>query len=138
MTRPAARILLLLAALFLALPGCGGDDGEETGGDGTAATDTAGGDTGGGATSLRGSVGPGFSISVEGADGVAPADYTITVDDLSPEHNFHLTGPGGVDVSTSVSGEGEESFEVTLEPGEYTFLCDPHASQMRGRFTVSG
>ena len=50
--------------------------------------------------------------------------------------NFHLTGPGDVDVSTSVGGEGDESFEVTLAAGEYTFLCDPHASQMRGTFTV--
>jgi plastocyanin len=35
-----------------------------------------------------------------------------------------------------VGEEGNESFEVTLEPGEYTFLCDPHASTMRGTFTV--
>ena len=93
------------------------------------------GDSGGGST-LSGSVGPGFTISMDGTDGLTAGDYTITVEDLSPEHNFHLTGPGGVDVSTSVGDEGEESFDVTLEAGEYTFLCDPHASQMRGRFTV--
>jgi plastocyanin len=56
---------------------------------------------------------------------------------MSSSHNFHLTGPGGVDVATTVAGEGEESFEVTLEPGEYTFLCDPHSAQMRGTFTVA-
>ncbi|MGI9112301.1 MAG: plastocyanin/azurin family copper-binding protein [Gaiellaceae bacterium] len=25
---------------------------------------------------------------------------------------------------------------MTLEAGEYTFVCDPHASSMRGAFTV--
>ena len=60
----------------------------------------------------------------------------IVVNDQSSAHNFHLTGPGGVDVATDVSGEGEESLDVTLEAGEYTFVCDPHASQMKGSFTV--
>jgi plastocyanin len=133
MTRPAA-ISLLAASLVLALPGCGGDEDEAAGDTAAATTEASGG--GGSGSGLRGTVGPGFNISVEGADGIAAGAQTITVEDLSPEHNFHLTGPGGVDVSTSVSGEGEESFEITLEPGEYTFLCDPHASQMRGRFTV--
>jgi plastocyanin len=39
-------------------------------------------------------------------------------------------------VQTDVAGEGEESFDVTLEAGEYTFVCDPHASSMKGSFTV--
>ena len=92
--------------------------------------------TAGGGTSLNGSVGPGFSISLDGTDGLSAGDYTLVVDDQSEEHNFHLTGPGGVDVATDVSAEGEESFDVTLEPGEYTFVCDPHAAQMKGSFTV--
>lgn len=134
MTRSAARLSVLLAALALALPGCGGDDEEEaTGGETAAATAAAG---GGGGTTLQGSVGPGFDISLGGTDGITAGDVTITVDDQSSAHNFHLTGPGGVDVSTSVGEEGEESFDVTLEPGEYTFVCDPHASSMRGTFTV--
>jgi Copper binding proteins, plastocyanin/azurin family len=132
MTRTTVRLSLLLAALALALPGCGGDDEEEAGGDTAAATEQAG----GGGTTLQGSVGPGFDISLGGTDGLTAGDYTIAVNDQSPAHNFHLTGPGGVDVSTSVGEEGEESFDVTLEPGEYTFVCDPHASSMRGTFTV--
>lgn len=132
MTRPTARLSLLLAALALVLPGCGGDDEDEAAGDTAAATEQAA----GGGTTLQGSVGPGFEISLDGTDGIAAGDYTLTVDDRSSAHNFHLTGPGGVDVSTSVGGEGEESFDVTLEPGEYTFVCDPHASSMRGTFTV--
>ena len=91
---------------------------------------------GGGGTTLNGSVGPGFDISLDGTDGITAGDYTIVVNDQSSAHNFHLTGPGGVDVATDVSEEGEESFDVTLEAGEYTFVCDPHASQMKGSFTV--
>jgi plastocyanin len=125
---------ILLLALGLALAGCGGDD-DEAGGTTAAATTES--ETGaGGSTSLNGSVGPGFSISLDGTDGLGAGDYTLVVNDQSPEHNFHLTGPGGVDVATDVSAEGEESFDVTLEPGEYTFVCDPHAAQMNGSFTV--
>jgi hypothetical protein len=122
--------LVPLVALALALAGCGGDDGD---GDAAATTAPPGGGSG---TTLTGTVGPGFDISLDGTDGLAAGEVTITVEDLSSAHNFHLTGPGGVDVSTSVGDEGEETFEVTLEPGEYTFLCDPHASTMRGTFTV--
>ena len=125
--------LLLVLVFGLALAGCGGGDDES--GDGAATTEASG-RGGAGGTTLNGSVGPGFEISLAGTDGIAAGDYTLVVNDQSSAHNFHLTGPGGVDVSTDVGGEGEESFDVTLEPGEYTFVCDPHASQMRGTFTV--
>jgi hypothetical protein len=127
-------MLLVLLVLALAVAGCGGDDDDEAAEDTPATTEEAGG--GGGGTTLDGSVGPGFSISLDGTDGLTAGDYTLVVNDQSPEHNFHLTGPGGVDVSTSVPEEGEQEFEVTLEAGEYTFVCDPHASQMNGSFTV--
>jgi plastocyanin len=127
-------ILLLALAPALALAGCGDDDDEA--GVTTAAATTESETTAGGGTSLNGSVGPGFTISLDGTDGLSAGDYTLVVNDQSPEHNFHLTGPGGVDVATDVSAEGEESFDVTLEPGEYSFVCDPHAAQMNGSFTV--
>jgi len=79
---------------------------------------------------------PGFEISIEGGSNLAPGRYTLVVDDKSSSHNFHLTGPGGVDVSTSVEAEGQQSFEVELTAGEYRFVCDPHASSMNGTFTV--
>ena len=131
MTRSRAALLIMLVLLGLAVAGCGGDDDEES--TPTEATTEAG---SGGGTTLTGSVGPGFDISLDGTDGLTAGSYTITVNDQAADHNFHLTGPGGVDVATDVAGEGEESFEVELEAGEYTFVCDPHASQMRGSFTV--
>ena len=117
------------------MAGCGGDDDDEEGG--AAETTETGGGGGGGGTTLQGSVGPGFEISLEGTNGLTAGDYTLVVNDQSSNHNFHLTGPGGVDVSTEVGAEGEETFDVTLEPGEYRFVCDPHASSMNGSFTVS-
>ena len=137
MNRRHLTLAILLLALGLALAGCGGgDDDDDEAGDTTAETTTGSETSAAGGTSLNGSVGPGFDISLEGTDGITAGAVTLVVNDQSSVHNFHLTGPGGVDVATDVSAEGEESFDVTLEPGEYTFVCDPHAAQMNGSFTV--
>jgi plastocyanin len=127
-----------LVAVALAAVGCGGDDEESAGTEDTATTETARA-TG---TALQGSVGPGFEISLATEDGTAvtslsPGSYEVQVEDLSDIHNFHLTG-SGVDVSTSVEEEGTESFQVELEAGSYSFVCDPHATQMTGSFEVTG
>ncbi|WNB86927.1 hypothetical protein [Cellulomonas sp. ATA003] len=62
-------------------------------------------------------------------------DYTIRVSDPATEHNFHLTG-GSVDETTSVPELEETTWEVTLEPGEHTYTCDPHPA-MTGTFDVT-
>ena len=128
----------LLLAILLVASACGGGDDDETASPTTTQEETTsgGGESGAGATTLNGSVGPGFDISLDGTDGISAGDYTLVVNDQSSAHNFHLTGPGGVDVSTDVGEEGEKTFQVTLEPGEYRFVCDPHASSMNGTFTV--
>jgi Copper binding proteins, plastocyanin/azurin family len=134
------RIVVTLGtalALTLAASGCGGGD-EGSAGDTTTtepATTTA--------SSLKGSVGPGFTISVTTADGgplgtLAPGTVELNVEDLAPDHNFHLTGPGGVDVKTEVGGQGTSNFQVELQAGTYSFVCDPHASTMNGSFEVAG
>ena len=123
--------LLLLILLGLAAASCGGDD-ENVENPGTDATTEAS----GGGKILNGSVDPGFDISLQGTDGLTAGSYTLVINDQSSAHNFHLTGPDGGDLSTDVGAEGEQSFEVELQPGEYKFFCDPHASQMTGSFTV--
>ncbi len=90
---------------------------------------------------LRGSVGPGFTISLADASGVAithlePGPFSLTVDDKSDEHNFHLQGPGGVDVTTAVNEIGEKTFLLTLVDGKYFFICDAHPTRMTGSFTA--
>ena len=96
----------------------------------------------GGATDSRlsGVVGPGFTISLRDAQGnpvtrLEAGQVELTVDDRSAEHNFHLFGPG-VDVTTTVEEIGVRTFSVTLRDGSYTFVCDPHATDMRGSFNV--
>lgn len=89
---------------------------------------------------LVGTVGPGFSITLVDAQGnrvrsLQPGAYDIEVRDLSEEHNFHLTGPG-VDRLTPVGAATTESWTVTLTNGTYRYVCDPHATTMRGSFTV--
>ena len=92
------------------------------------------------ATTLEATVGPGFTISLRDASGAGVSQldsgtYTFHVNDQSDFHNFHLSGPG-VDKSTDVPGTGEQTWDVTLTDGKYTYICDAHATTMKGSFTV--
>ena len=62
--------------------------------------------------------------------------FSLTVDDRSAEHNFHLFGPGGVDVATDVAAVGVKTFSVSLVDGRYTYICDVHPVQMKSTFAV--
>ncbi len=129
-------LVAVLAVFALGAVGCGSDD--EEGVDETTLTETTDTDTttdAGAGSAIKGTVGPGFDISVDQSS-VAPGSYELEVEDLSDIHNFHLTGPGDVDVTTDVAGEGTESFTLELEAGTYTFVCDPHAGQMTGTIEV--
>jgi plastocyanin len=145
MTRTRMALALVLAGAALALVGCGGgSDNSASGTTETTTTDTTSTTGTGGATgtTLDGSVGPGFDISLKDASGndvttLTPGTYTIDVNDQADIHNFHLHGPG-VDEATDVSGTGTTTWTVTLQDGTYTFQCDPHASSMNGSFQVSG
>lgn len=85
-----------------------------------------------------------FQISLRTAAGAAVTDipagaYDIEIRDHSDLHNFHLTGPGGVNVSTDVAFVGTRTVQVTLQDkARYTFLCDAHPTSMRGTFTTGG
>jgi plastocyanin len=92
-------------------------------------------------TVLRGTVGPGFTITLVMSQGAVvkklkAGTYTIRIRDLSPIHNFHLFGPG-VNKLTSVEGTGSVTWMVRLKPGVYQYRCDPHQTIMHGSFTVS-
>ena len=64
-----------------------------------------------------------------------PGTYDIAVSDRSQAHNFRLKGPG-VNNATAVENAEEVTWTVTLADGRYSYVCDPHASQMRGYFIV--
>jgi plastocyanin len=93
------------------------------------------------ASTLNGTVGPGFTIALaksgKKVTKLAPGSYTIVVNDKAGAHNFHLSGPGVNKVITSVPFVGTKSVTVTLKKGTYKFVCDPHASMMKGSFTVA-
>ena len=96
-------------------------------------------------TQLVGTVGPGFTISLKGADGtpvthLEPGTYQLLVHDLSEEHDFHLFGPSGsgIDVTTGpdLTFTGDKTFTLALPDGvTVDYVCDAHAS-MHGTFTV--
>ena len=93
---------------------------------------------------LNGDVGLGgaFTISLHDASGVPvknldPGTYTLNLRDHSDIHNFHLFGPGGVDVSTDIGNVENKTFTVTLVVGTYKYICDAHPD-MKGSFTVGG
>jgi plastocyanin len=149
----ALALGLIVVALALPLAGCGGDEEDSAAPETTttettdtteapettetttgATTDTGGAPSGG---TLSGTVGPGFDIGMSTGGTVVAGSYALSVEDLSSAHNFHLTGPG-VDVTTSVAGEGTETFSIDLQPGTYEFVCDPHAFSMNGSFEVTG
>lgn len=84
---------------------------------------------------FTGTVGPGFTISMAKKPTKA-GKITLVVNDKSSSHNFHLKGPG-VNVKTSVGATGTKTFKsLALKKGKYTFVCDPHASTMKGSFTI--
>jgi hypothetical protein len=62
--------------------------------------------------------------------------YVIAVDDEATIHDFHIWGPS-VDKTTGVEWKGRATWKVTLRPGLYHVLCDPHARVMAFTFTVS-
>jgi plastocyanin len=83
----------------------------------------------------------GFKIEMKNAAGrslktVKAGTYRIKIEDKATIHNFHLMGPG-VNKKTSISGRTETVWTVRLRAGKYTFVCDPHATMMRGTFRVT-
>lgn len=141
-------LALGLCTTCLLLSAACGDDDATTASSAREAVDVpaaASADTTAGGTVLKGLVGKegdpdAFSITLTDADGKAvttvPAGtYTITVDDRSAIHNFHLTG-GAVDAGTSVPEVGEQTFTVDLAAGTYTWKCDPHP-KMAGELVVT-
>ena len=139
-----------LAVAALALTGCGGSNNEaastETTTTETTTTETTTGEATG--TKLIGTVGSegdanAYVITLTTEDGstvttLTPGSYTLEIKDLATIHNFHLTGPGNVDVTSGISETEDEDYPVVLEAGTYEFVCDPHSSSLNGSFEVSG
>ena len=90
-------------------------------------------------TRLVATVGPGFTITLKKSGKkvttLRPGTYTITVQDKSDFHNFRLRGPA-VNRATTVAEVATKTWTVKLRKGTYRYVCDPHATSMKGSFTV--
>lgn len=91
-------------------------------------------------TTLRAVTGSDFAIALVGEDNAPVTSlergtYTIAVDDRSPDHNFHLVGPG-IDRETTLAAVGQQTWTVRVTGGSYEFFCNPHTLTMTGRFTA--
>lgn len=90
---------------------------------------------------LVGTVGPSSTISLKTTSGrrvtsLPRGTYTITVRDRSEDHNFAIVGAGVRKTVTGVDFVGTKTVTVRLGSGKVSFLCTPHADEMRGSFSV--
>lgn len=158
MSRNTLTIAVLLTAASVALAGCSAaapmdsaaptSDETQAPVESSASTETASEPAAEGSTSLLAVVGTednpeAFEIALTDESGAPvttlPAgDYSLTFVDRSSMHNFHMTGPGDVDVSTDVAGSDETTVQITLVEGTYEFVCDPHVPSMSGSVEVTG
>ncbi len=94
------------------------------------------------ASTLDGTVGPGFTITLaQGGKKVTSlkaGTYTIKVVDKTNAHDFVLNGPGITNKTiTGLQEVATKSMKVTLKKGTYVFFCTPHKSMMQGSFKVT-
>ena len=95
-----------------------------------------------GVTKLKGTTGPGFTITLKKGTAkvktLKAGKYAITVNDKSTMHNFRLKGPGLNKLITGLAFKGSKTVTVRLKTGKYTYQCDPHAGQgMKHTFRVT-
>jgi hypothetical protein len=101
----------------------------------------AGAGFGRGSATLKGSVGPGYTISLKKSGQLVkslPAGtYTISIRDRSPIHDFTLEKKGGAEKHlTRVGFSGSKTVTVKLTKGRWKYYCSVHESYMNHSFTV--
>jgi plastocyanin len=94
-------------------------------------------------TTLKGTVGPGFTITLKNGGkkvtSLKAGTYKFVVADKSSIHGFTLEQEKGGKWEkdlTSVPGTGTKTTTVKLKKGSWKFYCPPHESGMHGEFTV--
>ncbi len=99
-------------------------------------------------TTLKGVVGPGFTISLKKAGKsvkgktLKAGTYKIAVSDKSDFHNFTLERekPKKPHIEKTITGTGftgPKSITITLKPGSWRFYCSIHEDMMHGDFKVT-
>jgi plastocyanin len=126
---PPAALIALVAALALVLAGCGDDGGGGGGSDERSA-------------GTKDQPVTEFTIVAQDLHWnldriVVPAgeEITATIDnrDSGIGHNFSVALRGSVAETEIQAGPVKQTLRFTVpEPGEYDFVCDPHAASMKG------
>jgi plastocyanin len=99
-------------------------------------------------TTLKGVVGPGFTISLKKAGKsvkgktLKAGTYKLVISDKSDFHNFTLerekpSKPHFEFHLTGTSFTGSKTKTVTLKPGNWRFYCSIHEAMMHGDFKVT-
>jgi plastocyanin len=144
------KLTILLAALAIAsltLAACGGDDDDETTAATTETTQTqpaggGGGGGGGAAETLKLSADPSGALKFD-TDQLDGQAGKVTVDFTTPaplQHDVVLEQDSQELGRTDLISDGaEDSFTVTLQPGDYTYFCSVPGHReagMEGTLTV--
>jgi plastocyanin len=95
------------------------------------------------AVTLRGTVGPGYTISLSKngrkVKSLRAGTYRFVVDDRSGIHNFVLEKERGGHVErelTDVGEVGTRTATIMLTHGTWKYYCESHEAMMFGSFTV--
>ena len=93
---------------------------------------------------LKGTVGPGFTITLtqsgKKVTKLKAGTYTLVVTDNASIHSFVLEKKKGGTFEktiTSVPFMGTKTVTVKLTAGKYEYYCRPHQATMNGTFTVT-
>jgi hypothetical protein len=87
------------------------------------------------ATTLKGTVGPGFTIKLTKPASLKAGKYTFKISDKSKAHDFTLKGPGMNKHLTGVGFVGSKTVSLKLKKGKYTYYCSVHPD-IKGTFKV--
>ena len=94
---------------------------------------------------LKGTVGPGFTISLKDSKGhkvktLKAGTYKFVITDKADIHTFDLVQKSGGHFHKELTGDtftGTKTVKVKLSKGKWQFYCALHPTEMFGNFTVN-
>jgi plastocyanin len=95
---------------------------------------------------LKGVVGPGFSIKLtmngKKVKSLKAGKYKFVISDMSPSHNFTVerekpSKPKIEKTITQTSFTGKKTIVMQLKPGSWSYYCSIHEPEMHGDFKVT-
>ena len=93
---------------------------------------------------LKGTVGPGFTISLKDSKGhrvktLSAGTYSFQITDKGDIHTFDLKQMTGGKFHKEITSDtfvGKKTVTITLKKGKWQYYCAVHPTEMFGNFTV--